>query len=197
MVTAQYFKFSSEHFIQWNEDLFFMMTQEAKKLRRQGFMILAMGDFNSRVGQVTGLEGNTPDTNRNQPMFMSFITEVNLFIVNSLPISQGLFTRFMGNSSLPGTKSLLDYALVDSDHVNNVSSFIIDKQARYECGSDHALLQCDVVRGPCPHIKWNVHDVLQYNFSDQTDFTKYQSTLEQSLSSRHKQLRPEPLLVLI
>ena len=175
--------YSSEHFIQWNEDLFFMMTQEAIKLRRQGFMILAMGDFNSRIGQVTGLEGNTPDTNRNQPMFMSFITEVNLFIVNSLPISQGLFTRFMGNSSLPGTKSLLDYALVDTDHMNNVSSIIIDEQAHYECGSDHALLECDVVLGPSPHIKWNVHDVLQYNFSAQTDFTKYQSTLEQSLSS--------------
>ena len=104
-----------------------MMTQEAIKLRRQGFMILAMGDFNSRVGQVTGLEGNTPDTNRNQPMFMSFISEVNLFIVNSLPISKGLFTRFMGNSGLPGTKSLLDYALVNSDHVNNV------RQRHYLC----------------------------------------------------------------
>ena len=71
-------------------------------------MVLAMGDFNSRVGKITGLEGNTPDINRNQPMFMNLITEVNLLIVNTLPIARGLFTRFMNNTGLPGTMSLLD-----------------------------------------------------------------------------------------
>ena len=76
-----------DSFIKWNEDLFGMITKEAIQLRQQGFVTLALGDFNSRVGQIAGLEGNTPDINRNQPMFMSLITEVNIVIVNTLPIN--------------------------------------------------------------------------------------------------------------
>ena len=66
-------------------------------------VVIAMGDFNTRVGQLPGLEGNTPDINQNTPMFMSFVTEVNMVIMNTLPIAKGLFSRFMNNSGLPGT----------------------------------------------------------------------------------------------
>ena len=34
-----------DSFLSWNEDLFFLLTQEATRLRQQGFTILAMGDF--------------------------------------------------------------------------------------------------------------------------------------------------------
>ena len=53
---------------------FHLVTQEAKSLRRQGFIVLAMGDFNPRVGNIPGLEDNTADTNQNTPMFLA---EVN------------------------------------------------------------------------------------------------------------------------
>ena len=62
-----------DSYITWNEDLFFLITKEAIKLRKEGFVVLAMGDFNLRVGQVQGLKGNTPDINRNQPMFLNFV----------------------------------------------------------------------------------------------------------------------------
>ena len=62
----------NDSFIKWNEDLFFLITQEATRLRNHGFMVLAMGDFNSRIGEVRGLEGNTADINRNQPMLIIF-----------------------------------------------------------------------------------------------------------------------------
>ena len=88
----------NEDFMGWNEDLFNLVTQEAISLLRQGITCLAMGDFNTRVGQIPGLEGNTPDTNRNHPMFMNFIAQVNMTIINTMPISKGLFTRFMYNS---------------------------------------------------------------------------------------------------
>ena len=87
--------FKSDAFLQWNEDLFNLLGREAVSLKEQGFAILAMGDFNSRVGRIPGLEGNTPDTNRNSPMFFNFLQEANLLIINTLPISKGLFTRFM------------------------------------------------------------------------------------------------------
>ena len=38
----------NDDYLQWNEDLFFLITEETKILKSQGFMILAMGDFNSR-----------------------------------------------------------------------------------------------------------------------------------------------------
>ena len=40
-------------------------TQEAIQLKREGFIILAMGDFNVRIGRVPRMEWNTPDTNDN------------------------------------------------------------------------------------------------------------------------------------
>ena len=76
----------SNDFLRWNRDLFQMMTIEALQLREEGYIILAMGDFNSHVGQIHGLEGNKPQVNDNEPMFTGFIEEVNLSIINTLPL---------------------------------------------------------------------------------------------------------------
>ena len=113
----------SEDYLQWNEDLFHLLTEETLLLKSQGFTILALGDFNTRVGQLPGLEGNTPDTNKNFPMFMAFVQAANLVIINTLPITKGLFTRIMNGSNLPGTKSLLDYCLRDSASVHTVNQW--------------------------------------------------------------------------
>ena len=169
----------SDSFLQWNQDLFHLVTQEAKTLRRQGFIVMALGDFNTRVGNIPGLEGNTADTNQNTPMFMNFVTEVNMIIINSLPVSKGLFTRFMDNSGLPGSRSLLDYGLVDGDHQDTVTSFTIDEDARFDCGSDHALLECEMEFGARPKVKdWSYHNVFQYNIPEDADFTSYHSALD-------------------
>ena len=168
----------SDSYLQWNEDLFDLVKTESIKLRREGFAVLAMGDFNSRVGQLHGLEGNTPDVNRNTPMFLSFVAEVNMIIINTLPLSKDVFTRFMDNSGRPGTRSLLDYGLIDGDHSNSVTTFIIDEEARYAMGSDHALLECEVEFGVRPKVKWSFHDPIHYNIHDKTDFSEYHSTLD-------------------
>ena len=70
----------NDDFLQWNEDLFQLMSMEISKLREHGFVILSMGDFNSRVGRIQGLENNTPDVNKNGPMFMNFVAQTNLLI---------------------------------------------------------------------------------------------------------------------
>ena len=149
---------------------------EAISLKRQGFVVIAMGDFNTRVGQLPGLEGNTPDTNHNTPMFMSFLTEVNMIIMNTLPIAKGLFTQFMNNSGLPGTRSVLDYGLVDGDNTSTVTSFIIDENARFDCGSDHALLECYLEFGSRPKITWSYQEALQFKIHENTDFTEFHKT---------------------
>ena len=173
----------SDTFIQWNEDLFYLITQEAIKLRKQGFIVLAMGDFNSRIGAVPGLENNTPDTNRNTPMFLNFVNEVNLIILNTLPINKNVFTRFMDSSGRPGTMSLLDYGLIDSDHSNTVTSFVIDEEARFNCGSDHALLECIVEFGARPKVNWSFQDVIHYDIRENSSYSDYQANLDQCSSS--------------
>ena len=168
----------SDGFLEWNEDLFHLITQEAFKLRQQGFVVLAIGDFNSRVGRIPGLENNTPDVNRNTPMFLTFIAQVNLVIVNTLPVCKGVFTRFMDNSGRPGTRSVLDYGLIDSDHVHTVTSFVIDEAARFECGSDHALLICNLQFGSKPSANWSFHEAVKYDFNDDSDYGEYQTMLD-------------------
>ena len=188
----------SDDYIQWNEDLFQLMTLELAKLREHGFMVLCMGDFNSRVGQLPGLERNTPDINKNGPMFLNFCTQANLVILNTLPVAKGLFTRFMNHTGLPGTKSLLDYGLVDTDHVSTVTAFVIDAEARYGCGSDHALLIAKLIFGLKPSVNWSFHEILQFNINPKTDFTKYQDELDQQSSiiplHKYEELSPEEKL---
>ena len=159
----------SDSYLQWNEDLFQLVTGEAILLRRQGICCLAMGDFDTRVGQMDGLEGNTSDTNSNFPMFTTFIQQVNMTILNTLPISQGLFTRFMDKAGTTGSKSLLDYGLIDNDHLNTVTSFTIDEEARFSCGSDHALLECIINVDNRPSVQWSYSEAVHYNITPSTN----------------------------
>ena len=152
-------------------------------MRAQGFVIFCLGDFNSRVGQITGLENNTPDSNNNTPMFINFINQVNLVIVNTLPIAKGLFTRFMDNTNRPGTESLLDYGLVDSEHVHTVTSFIIDADARFDAGTDHALLIAKLEFGITSTVNWSLEKPVSLNFNSETDFSEYQAKLDQMSST--------------
>ena len=170
-------------FVEWNEHLFELVTQEAISLRRQGMCCLAMGDFNTRLGAIPGLEGNLVDRNRNAPMFLSFVEQINLTIINTLPLAKGLFTRFMDSGPSAGTKSLLDYGLIDSDHVNTVTSFIIDEEARFGCGSDHALLECCIQLGASPSVHWAYSEAIHYNITASTDFTNYKDSLDAAMSS--------------
>ena len=145
-------------------------------------MILALGDFNTRVGCIPGLEKNKPDTNRNFPMFMNFIDQVNLVIMNTLPVAKGLFTRFMKNGLSSG-QSLLDYGLVDCDHVNIVTSFAIDEYARFNCGSDHALLECTLQFSSKPQVKWSYNEIVQYRVNENTDYSSYKEKLDNLIAT--------------
>ena len=72
--------------------MFTLLTEETLLLKAQGFSVLALGDFNTRVGRIPGMEMNTSDTNNNFSMFINFIRSTNLVIINALPIATGLFT---------------------------------------------------------------------------------------------------------
>ena len=86
-----------------------MMTEEIAALRGRGFVIIALGDFNARVGQIPGLEGNHPTLNANSYLFKTFTQSLDLTIMNTLPVSKGLFTHFVTREGEPVSESILDY----------------------------------------------------------------------------------------
>ena len=97
-----------------------------------------------------------------------------------------------------GSKSLLDYGLIDGEHVNNVTSFIIDEDARYACGSDHALLECDVKVDSRPTIKWKISDSIKYNIKTNTDYDQFCEKLEDEISQiSHQTFSTLPLDVML
>ena len=78
--------------------------------------------------------------------------------------------------------SVLDYGLIDSDHLQNVTSFVIDENARFECGTDHALLSCELQFNSRSRVKWEYNDAVHYDFNSNTCFKSYQLTLNQNVS---------------
>ena len=114
-------------------------------------------------------------------MFMRFVEEIHLLIVNTLPISRGgVFTRFDDGR---GHHSLLDYALIGAESSDLVNSFVIDENARISCGSDHALLLCSLRFDHRPRINWRFHNVFNYNITDGTKYEAYMAALDIALSS--------------
>ena len=95
----------------------------------------------------------------------------------------GLFTRFMDNSDRVGSKSLLDYGAIDNDHVQTVTSFTIDEDARYSCGSDHALLECVIEVGDRPCVHWSYSEAIHYNINGNTNYKEYIDTLDAGVTS--------------
>ena len=71
---------------------------------------------------------------------------------------------------------MLDYGMVDWDNTNTVTSFIIDKNTRFDCGSDHALLECYLEFGSRPKITWSYQEALQFKIHENTDFTEFHKT---------------------
>ena len=104
-------------------------------------------------------------------------------IINTLPVSKGLFTRFMNPGNSRGSNSILDYGLIDGDNVNSVSSFVIDERARFRCGSDHALLECEMKFTNQPRLRWTYNEVISYNINDNTSFRRYEDLLDENIGS--------------
>ena len=129
------------------------------------------------------MEMNTCDTNNNYPMFTNFINQTNLVIINSLPVTKGLFTRFKDSSGQPGSQSVLDYGLRDSESVHTVNSFVIDPDARFDFCSDHALLEATLSFGRKISVHWQVSEALQFKFTSKSNFSNFQSKLSSLISS--------------
>ena len=142
-------------------------------------LIFFSGDFNARVGRIPGLEANHPDTNANCPLFLSFVQNTDLVILNTLPVCkvwascclfvyflalQGLFTHFVDRSDGLHSEAVLDYGLISAGHEPMVSCFTIDRYARFDCGADHALLTVTLHLGTPTTPSTKFDDAIKFKF---------------------------------
>ena len=122
----------------WNEGMFQVLRSEADLLRAEGYRIVFLGDFNSHVGSALGqgVAGNHDDVNMNGERFLQFLEDGSFRHVNGeLNLTRGWWTRQRG-----GSKSILDFAVVSSEHLSTVQSLLIDEDGLLGGGSDHNFL---------------------------------------------------------
>ena len=130
-----------------NDIIYNQIQTEMIKLRKGGFRIILLGDFNGHIGCVLGqgIPGNHSEINTNGYRLLSFLKSADLVHVNgamlnpgdwSTKITQGLWTRQRG-----GRSTILDYGVISREHLNTVVSMKIDDQGNLPCGnSDHNWL---------------------------------------------------------
>ena len=119
----------------WNDILFSVLKSEIADLRRAGYRVVLLGDMNSHVGSApgVGIQGNHASINRNGIRFLDFLKESHCTHINGIQdVTKGLWTWQRG-----GLSTVLDYAVVSSEHISSVKSMFIDDRGCYGTGSDH------------------------------------------------------------
>ena len=151
----------------WNDTLYSVLRDEAADLRKKGFRVVLLGDFNGHVGDRAdvGITGNKHDINRNGQRFIDFLHDCNCVHINGYQnLTTGLWTR-----QRAGVSTILDYAVIAQEHLSSVMSMFIDEQGLYGGGSDHNWIFLDLsdnlvkkqrqYNAPKPKTSWNIsHD---------------------------------------
>ena len=131
----------------WNDLIYTQVQSEIVELRKKGYRIVLLGDFNGHIGNVLGqgVPGNHPEINSNGWRFLSFLKSADLIHVNGAVrtpgdwgsrMSEGLWTRQRG-----GRSTILDYGVVSKEHMDTVINMRVDDNGTMPCGkSDHNWL---------------------------------------------------------
>ena len=127
----------------WNNSLYSVLRMEVASLRRDGFRVVLLGDFNGHVGDnpaTGGIVGNKTDINRNGRRFLDFLHDTNCVHVNGYQnLATGIWTR-----QRAGVSSVIDYGVIAQEHLKSVKSMFIDDQGLHGGGSDHNWIFLDL-----------------------------------------------------
>ena len=162
----------------WNNSLYSVLRMEVASLRRDGFRVVLLGDFNGHVGVIPsegGILGNKTDINRNGRRFLDFLNDSNCVHVNGYQnLTTGLWTRQRG-----GVSSVLDYGVVAKEHLKSVNSMVIDDQGFHGGGSDHNWIFMDLADNFVRKIRVSnlPKKKPSWNLSPNQDWSGFQDTL--------------------
>ena len=127
----------------WNDSIYEVLCSEISDLKKDGYRILMLGDFNGHVGRegVHGVNGNNPDVNLNGRRFFRFLDQNDCVHVNGdTNVTTGLWTR-----QRAGVSSVIDFGVISAEHLDTVKSMFIDDKCDYPSGSDHNWIFIDLV----------------------------------------------------
>ena len=139
-------QYSDDRNADWNTLIYQTLQEESFHLRSKGYRVVFLGDFNGHVGEVlgVGVPGNKPGINANGQRFLDFLTHTDSVHINGsvktpgqwdTRLTTGLWTRQRGGSS-----SIIDFAVVSSEHLDSVVGLVVDDQGEYGTLSDHNWL---------------------------------------------------------
>jgi hypothetical protein len=113
------------------EAFYVTLRQAIAHFMRKGSVVL-LGDFNARLGEITG----DSDNNQNKPRFLDLVSSLNLQILNTSRIATGKWTWWTPES---GRRSIIDYGLISDGLQSSTDKFIVHEMTNL--GSDHCLLE--------------------------------------------------------
>ena len=173
---------------EWNTALFSVLNQEVAALRRDGFRVVLLGDFNGHVGDTPGIGvvGNKPSINKNGRRFIDFLQDSHCVHVNGHQhLTTGLWTR-----QRAGISTVLDYAVIASEHLPSVVSMLIDDQGVFGGGSDHNWIFLDLADNFVRKLRVSnlPKKKPSWNISHNQDWSGFQENLDALVDATNKEL---------
>ena len=184
-VCAVYAGFQAEddRHASWNTNLFSVIQSEILDLRKKGYRIVLLGDFNGHVGNTNGIgvPGNNPRINRNGHRFIKFLDSSYCSHVNGMSnLTTGLWTRQRN-----GISSVIDYAVIGKESIDSVSSMTVDDKGTFGANSDHNWIFLDLhdtfvskVKPPC---KPRLNSKYNWKIQSQTNWSKFKDSVSTML----------------
>ena len=163
----------------WNDTLLSVLRSEVSSLRKNGFRVVLLGDFNSHIGNVlgVGVTGNHPDVNKNGRRFLDFLADCQCVHINGVShLTNGLWTRQRG-----GVSTILDYAVIAMEHMSSVQSLFIDDSGHFGGGSDHNWLFLELEDNFVRKVRISNLPMRKesWNITRNQDWSGFETTLDQ------------------
>ena len=106
------------------KDMYQRIGNQIMLAKQNNQKLMLLGDFNCKIGQV--INGNNSEVSKSGKLFNKMIDDNKLLVLNTLNCCKGTWTREEG-----GSKSVLDYVVMDQIEERAVSEIMVDEEKEY------------------------------------------------------------------
>jgi hypothetical protein len=112
-----------------------LSEREIDVLKRKGYKIMLVGDFNAHVCDRKNMEEGVVGRDFNGECMSQLCGENNLCVKNFDEFTKGVWTWGRGDKC-----SVIDYILVGEEYSSNVENVIVDEEGIFDMNSDHNVI---------------------------------------------------------